>query len=184
MFNKMTTSNSDTTTRSLGSLKSIDTGKRSKSPSSYRKKCDLIPRAMCSFAAASTTPSIGTSYVHQNAGRRSQVEWSMARTNPTTCMVACGKISMQASVPKNQKERRVYTLKTGTLITLSMLRMIKVRYSGRIWICRKSHQSSETQHPDADYALWKEDERRNREIVELPCNDDGNENAGGTSTST
>lgn len=44
----------------------------------------------------------------------------------------------------------------------------KVRYNERIWVCRKSHQSCETDHPGVGYASWKEDQQRNRWIVERP----------------
>ena len=32
----------------------------------------------------------------------------------------------------------------------------KVSYDGRLWTCRKSHQSSETTKPSRGYTFWKE----------------------------
>lgn len=32
----------------------------------------------------------------------------------------------------------------------------RVQHDGKLWICRRSHESSEANEPGKDYSLWKE----------------------------
>jgi len=165
MFNKMTTSKSDTTTGSLRSLKSIDTGKRSKSPSSYRKKCDLCHTPSDVLVRCRIDDTLNWHFVCTSKCWK-EVSGGVVDGPDKPYYVYGGmwKNKHAGVSAKKPKGKTGVHIEDWNAYNTRYVTNDKVRYSGRIWVCRKSHQSSETKYPGVDYALWKEDEQRNRVI--------------------
>ena len=155
-----------TTTESLGIIpelpltsKARNSGKRSKSPSSYRKQCDLcqVPKDVLVRCRIDET-----------------LEWHFVCTSRCWKQVSGGEIdgpdkpyyvyggmwkNKRAGVSAKKPKRRVGAeVRDWSVSDVKYVTNEKVSYDGKVWICRRSHRSRETTNPGAGYAFWKEDD--------------------------
>ena len=146
-----------TDARSLSTSTPTSAGKRSKSPLSYRKLCDLCH-----------TPN----NVLVRCRIDDTLDWHFVCTKKCWKIVSGGEIDgpdkpyyvyggmwknkhagISAKKPKRKKRVQARDWEgSGTKYVTND----RVSYGEKLWICRKHHHSSETTSPDVGHTFWKE----------------------------
>ena len=147
--------------RSFDASINASCGKRSKSPSSYRKQCDLchIPNDVL------VRCRIDESF-----------EWHFVCTKKCWKTVSGGEIDgpdkpfyvyggmwknkHEGTSAKKPKRKNGARIREWNEYSKLYVTNDKVSYDGSVWICRKGHKSSGTTSPRVGYTFWKEFETR------------------------
>ncbi len=161
--------------RSSNASTKASSGKRSKSPSFYRKQCDLCRMPNDVLVRCRIDESL---------------EWHFVCTKKCWKRVSGGEIdgpdkpfyvyggmwkNKHAGTSAKKPKRKEAKLRKWNDSSKQYITNDKVSYDGRVWICRKSHKSSETTSPRVGYAFWKEFEAsiiEYTESLERLSNDD------------
>ena len=137
-----------------------NSSKRSKSPSSYRKQCDLCHVPSNVLVRCRTDETL---------------QWHFVCTSKCWKKVSGGEIDgpdkpfyvyggmwknkhAGVSAAKKRKRSRGAHVREWSPSDVKYTTNDIVSHDGKVWICRKSHQSGETTNPGVGYALWKERE--------------------------
>ena len=135
--------------------------KRSNSPSSHRKSCDLCHN-MCDVLVRCRIDKTLIWHLVCTSKCWKQVSGGEIDGGPGKSYYQYGGMwknklaGVSAKKPKQKKNGLISEWnKSGTRYITND----KVKYAGTIWVCRRSHQSSETTIPGLGYNCWKEHEK-------------------------
>ena len=140
--------------------------KRSKSPSAYRKPCDLCNHPNDVLVRCRIDETQKWHFVC-TAKCWNQVSGGVV-DGPDKPYYTYGGMwknkhaGVSASKPKNRKKS---DLKDWTNSGTKYVKNDKVRHDGTVWACRRSHVTSDMTQPGQGYTLWKEDANTGRKMT-------------------
>ncbi|CAF9931742.1 MAG: hypothetical protein HETSPECPRED_008183 [Heterodermia speciosa] len=135
--------------------------KRSNSPSSHRKPCDLCYK-MCDVLVRCRIDETLIWHLVCTSKCWKQVSGGEIDGGPGKSYYQYGgmwKNKLAGVSAKKPKQKKNSLIREWNKYGIRYVMNDKVKHAGTIWVCRRSHKSSETTIPDLGCTYWKEYEK-------------------------